>query len=45
VSCAKAWLVRSPRSGSLDADEFGACHPQLVVCSITNYGRTGPYYN
>lgn len=24
------------RSGSLDADEFGARHPQLVVCSITN---------
>ncbi len=29
--------------GGLDADELGARHPHLVVCSITNYGRSGPY--
>lgn len=26
-----------------DADDLAARHPHLVVCSITSYGRTGPY--
>ncbi len=27
----------------LDADGLAARHPHLIVCSITSYGRTGPY--
>jgi crotonobetainyl-CoA:carnitine CoA-transferase CaiB-like acyl-CoA transferase len=27
----------------LDADDLAARHPHLIVCSITSYGRTGPY--
>ncbi len=27
----------------LDADDLAERHPHLVVCSITSYGRTGPY--
>lgn len=27
----------------LDADDLAARHPHLIVCSITAYGRTGPY--
>ncbi len=31
------------RGTGLDADELADRHPHLVVCSITAYGRTGPY--
>lgn len=31
------------RPDGLDADELAARHPHLVVCSITGYGRSGPY--
>jgi len=27
----------------LDADDLASRHPHLIVCSITAYGRTGPY--
>ncbi len=27
----------------IDADDLAARHPHLIVCSITSYGRTGPY--
>ncbi|MEO0493023.1 MAG: CoA transferase [Actinomycetota bacterium] len=27
----------------LDADDLAARHPHLIVCSVTSYGRTGPY--
>ena len=27
----------------LDAADLAARHPHLIVCSITSYGRTGPY--
>ena len=27
----------------LDADDLARRHPHLIVCSITAYGRTGPY--
>ena len=41
-------LIDSAEPGSwadsgLDADDLARRHPHLIVCSITAYGRTGPY--
>jgi crotonobetainyl-CoA:carnitine CoA-transferase CaiB-like acyl-CoA transferase len=41
-------LVESFRPGTLERlgltdDELGALNPRLVVCSISNFGQTGPY--
>lgn len=30
-------------NSGIDADDLAARHPHLIVCSITSYGRTGPY--
>ena len=47
LACADV-VIDSAEPGSwadsgLDADDLAVRHPHLIVCSITSYGRTGPY--
>ena len=41
-------IIENLRTGTLDAlgigyDALAAQHPRLIYCSITGFGRTGPY--